>query len=160
MLLDGAESLYGNVLSTLLSPAFALASSPAAPQAKASASGVVRCHSPSSTARCGLQLRSPRFCYRPSEPGSLCCIHRFRTYRFEGVSLKRLADATGLEKASLYYRYPGGKDAIAMAIARELMRWLQANVFDPLVGSGPHESACLLLRRDCGISMSGAQRPA
>ena len=61
----------------------------------------------------------------------------FRTYGFEGVSLKQLADATGLEKASLYYRYPGGKDAIAMAIAGDVVRWLQANVFDPLVGSGP-----------------------
>jgi TetR/AcrR family transcriptional repressor of lmrAB and yxaGH operons len=30
----------------------------------------------------------------------------FRTFGFEGVSLKRLADATGLEKASLYFRYP------------------------------------------------------
>jgi TetR/AcrR family transcriptional repressor of lmrAB and yxaGH operons len=61
----------------------------------------------------------------------------FRTYGFEGVSLKQLADATGLEKASLYYRYPGGKDAIAMAAAGEAVKWLQANVFDPLVGSGP-----------------------
>jgi TetR/AcrR family transcriptional repressor of lmrAB and yxaGH operons len=60
----------------------------------------------------------------------------FRTYGFEGVSLTQLADATGLEKASLYYRYPGGKDAIAMAAAGEAVRWLQANVFDPLVGAG------------------------
>ncbi|WP_263376712.1 TetR/AcrR family transcriptional regulator [Granulicella aggregans] len=60
----------------------------------------------------------------------------FRTYGFEGVSLKQLADATGLEKASLYYRYPGGKDAIAMAIAGGVVTWLQVNVFDPLVGSG------------------------
>ena len=64
-------------------------------------------------------------------------IDLFRTYGFEGVSLKQLADATGLEKASLYYRYPGGKDAIAMAIAEGLITWLQANVVDPLVGSGP-----------------------
>ena len=28
----------------------------------------------------------------------------FRTYGFEGVSLKMLSDKTGLEKASLYYR--------------------------------------------------------
>jgi len=60
----------------------------------------------------------------------------FRTYGFEGVSLKQLADATGLEKASLYYRYPGGKDAIAMAIAKDVVTWFQANVFDSLVGSG------------------------
>jgi TetR/AcrR family transcriptional repressor of lmrAB and yxaGH operons len=64
-------------------------------------------------------------------------IDLFRTYGFEGVSLKQLADATGLEKASLYYRYPGGKDAIAMAIAGGLVTWLQANVFDPLLASGP-----------------------
>jgi len=61
----------------------------------------------------------------------------FRTYGFEGVNLRRLADATGLEKASLYYRFPGGKDAIAMAIAEDVVTWFQANVFDPLLGSGP-----------------------
>ena len=60
----------------------------------------------------------------------------FRTYGFEGVSLQQLADATGLEKASLYYRYPGGKEAIAMAIAGALVLWLQANVFDLLAGVG------------------------
>jgi len=60
----------------------------------------------------------------------------FRTYGFEGVSLKRLADATGLEKASLYYRYPGGKDEIVMAVASDVVAWFQANVFAPLSGSG------------------------
>ncbi len=61
----------------------------------------------------------------------------FRTYGFEGVSLSRLADATGLEKASLYYRYPGGKDEIAMAIAGNVIAWFQQNIFAPLAGSGP-----------------------
>jgi AcrR family transcriptional regulator len=61
----------------------------------------------------------------------------FRTYGFEGVSLKRIADATGLEKASLYYRFPGGKDEIAMAVAKDVASWFQANVFDPLAGGGP-----------------------
>ncbi len=60
----------------------------------------------------------------------------FRTYGFEGVSLKRLADATGLEKASLYYRYPGGKDEIAMAIASDVSSWFQANIVEPLLGGG------------------------
>jgi AcrR family transcriptional regulator len=60
----------------------------------------------------------------------------FRTYGFEGVSLKQLADATGLEKASLYYRYPGGKDQIVMAVATDVVAWFQAQVFDPLKGSG------------------------
>ena len=66
----------------------------------------------------------------------------FRTYGFEGVSLKRLADATGLEKASLYYRYPAGKDEIAMAVAKDVVAWFQANVFDPLSGTGLRASVC------------------
>ena len=61
----------------------------------------------------------------------------FRTYGFEGVSIKRLADATGLEKASLYYRYPGGKDEIAMAVASDVVRWFQENIFEPLQRTGP-----------------------
>lgn len=60
----------------------------------------------------------------------------FRTYGFEGVGLKRLADAAGLEKASLYYRYPGGKDEIAMAVAKHVVAWFQTNVFEPLTGNG------------------------
>ena len=53
-------------------------------------------------------------------------LNLFRTYGFEGVSIKRLADATGLEKASLYYRFPGGKDEIAMAVANDVVRWIHA----------------------------------
>ncbi len=60
----------------------------------------------------------------------------FRTYGFEGVSLKHLADATGLEKASIYYRYPGGKDEIVMAVAKDVVAWFQKNVFAPLAGAG------------------------
>ena len=61
----------------------------------------------------------------------------FRTYGFEGVSIKHLADATGLEKASLYYRFPGGKDEIAMAVAKDMVRWFEESVFAPLRGPGP-----------------------
>lgn len=61
----------------------------------------------------------------------------FRTYGFDGVSLQRLAEATGLEKASLYYRYPGGKDEIALAVAQGVVTWFQANVFAPLNEDAP-----------------------
>jgi TetR/AcrR family transcriptional repressor of lmrAB and yxaGH operons len=72
----------------------------------------------------------------------------FRTYGFEGVSLKQLADATGLEKASLYYRFPGGKDAIAMAIAQGAVAWLHTNVFDPLLGEGvPRKRVSVVVER-------------
>ncbi|SEF51655.1 transcriptional regulator, TetR family [Bryocella elongata] len=60
----------------------------------------------------------------------------FRTFGFEGVSLKQLAEATGLEKASLYYRFPGGKDEIAMAVVTWVAGGMQQLIFDPLATGG------------------------
>jgi AcrR family transcriptional regulator len=37
-------------------------------------------------------------------------------YGYEGASLNRLSDAAGLKRASLYHRFPGGKDEILEAI--------------------------------------------
>jgi AcrR family transcriptional regulator len=72
----------------------------------------------------------------------------FRAYGFEGVSLKQLADATDLEKASLYYRYPGGKDEIVMAVAADVVGWFQKNVFEPLAGGGStRKRAALVMER-------------
>ena len=72
----------------------------------------------------------------------------FRTHGFEGVSLKHLADATGLEKASLYYRYPGGKDEIAMAVVGDVIERFKENFFEPLVGSGtPRKRAAFVVER-------------
>lgn len=56
----------------------------------------------------------------------------FRNFGYEGTSLNRLAEATGLEKASLYYRFPGGKDAILMAAVQGVIAWFEANIFEPL----------------------------
>ena len=60
----------------------------------------------------------------------------FRTYGFDGVSLKQLSEATGLEKASLYYRYPGGKDEIVIAAAQDVADWFQENIIETLKGTG------------------------
>lgn len=38
-------------------------------------------------------------------------------YGVEGASLTRLAEASGLKRASLYHRFPGGKDEIIEAVA-------------------------------------------
>ncbi len=61
-------------------------------------------------------------------------VETFRMYGYEGSSLNRLAEATGLEKASLYYRYPGGKDQIVMAAATHVAGWFEQNIFLPLAG--------------------------
>jgi len=55
-----------------------------------------------------------------------------RTYGAEGVSLSRLSKAVGLEKASLYHRYPRGKDEIVLAVVARVGRWFDEHVFAAL----------------------------
>ncbi|MEI9979890.1 MAG: TetR/AcrR family transcriptional regulator [Edaphobacter sp.] len=82
----------------------------------------------------------------------------FRTYGFDGVSLQRLAEATGLEKASLYYRYPGGKDEIALAVAQGVVTWFQANVFDPLTGDTPPKKRVVVVADNLRTFYSGGKK--
>src|ERR1700761_6545297 len=60
----------------------------------------------------------------------------FRNYGYEGASLSLLAESTGLEKASFYYRYPGGKKDIALAVATRAGAWFEENVVEVLKGDG------------------------
>jgi len=60
----------------------------------------------------------------------------FRQQGYEGTSLSDLAAATGLEKASLYYRFPGGKKDMALAAAAHVGQWFEANIFTPLSETG------------------------
>lgn len=72
----------------------------------------------------------------------------FRTYGFDGVSLKMLADETGLEKASLYYRYPGGKNEIVMAVVKNLSLWVYVHIVEPLKNEdSPNARARLIATR-------------
>lgn len=60
----------------------------------------------------------------------------FRQQGYEGTSLNDLAAVTGLEKASLYYRFPGGKSDMALAAAAHVGQWFEANIFAPLKEPG------------------------
>jgi TetR/AcrR family transcriptional regulator, lmrAB and yxaGH operons repressor len=57
----------------------------------------------------------------------------FRTSGFEGVSLSDLSAATGLEKPSLYFRFPGGKEEIVLAVLNRVIDFFNENVFGPLL---------------------------
>ena len=56
----------------------------------------------------------------------------FRSHGYEGTSLRLLAEATGLERASLYHRFPGGKEEIARAVVRLACEWFEKDVFQAL----------------------------
>ncbi len=61
----------------------------------------------------------------------------FRDYGFEGASLARLADAAGLQKASLYHRFPGGKEQMASEVLAAAYAWLQEKIIAPLQSDAP-----------------------
>ncbi|MCI0622710.1 MAG: TetR/AcrR family transcriptional regulator [Acidobacteria bacterium] len=60
----------------------------------------------------------------------------FRTHGYEGASLSQISKATGLEKASLYHRFPGGKEDMVAAVVNDMNRWFQSQVFTPLARPG------------------------
>jgi len=72
----------------------------------------------------------------------------FRTQGYQAASLSRISKATGLEKASLYHRFPGGKDEMVAAVVNNLNQWFQGQVFIPLERSGkPDEKVRFVAQR-------------
>lgn len=57
----------------------------------------------------------------------------FRSKGYEGASLQELAEATGLKKASLYHRFPKGKQEMATAVIEHLDKWVEENIFHVLL---------------------------
>ncbi len=60
----------------------------------------------------------------------------FRLHGYEGASLSRIAEATGLKRASLYHRFPGGKEAMAQAVLERADDWFGSHVLAPLAEPG------------------------
>jgi len=56
----------------------------------------------------------------------------FREQGFDGASLTLLAEATGLRRASLYHRFPDGKDGMAEAVIDSVADYLEREVFASL----------------------------
>lgn len=60
----------------------------------------------------------------------------FRAQGYEGASLSRISEATGLEKASLYHRFPRGKEEMVATVVNHVNQWFQDHVFTPLERPG------------------------
>jgi len=60
----------------------------------------------------------------------------FRAYGYEGATMARISEATGLGRASLYHYFPGGKDDMARAVLGVARAWLEKNVLAALEGPG------------------------
>jgi AcrR family transcriptional regulator len=88
---------------------------------------------------------------------------------FEGTSLSRLSEASGLGRASLYHRFPGGKRQMAEEVLARAGDWIGREVLAVLSGPGtPRERASAVARsldafyaggtRACLLNMLAAPR--
>lgn len=80
----------------------------------------------------------PREAYIP------CLLKLFRQYGYDGATLSKISEATGLGKASLYHHFPGGKDEMVQAVLQYLEAWLTQNILQTL--SAPGDAATRLRR--------------
>jgi AcrR family transcriptional regulator len=82
----------------------------------------------------------------------------FSEVGYEGASLSLLAQATGLQKASLYHRFPGGKKQMADEVLATTGSWLEAHILAPLVGPGsPQDQLAIVIENLDGFYHGGAR---
>ena len=83
----------------------------------------------------------------------------FRAFGYGGATLRRLSEATGLGKASLYHYFPGGKEDMARASLDLVETWMHANVVDELRKPGPPvERLNRMLSNLDGLYCGGGER--
>jgi TetR/AcrR family transcriptional regulator, lmrAB and yxaGH operons repressor len=93
----------------------------------------------------------------------------FRREGYSGASLQSLAEAAGLKKASLYHRFPRGKEQMAEEVLNAALGWYRTNILEPLAGPGsPQERVAEAARRldafydsgrmSCLLNMLGSGR--
>lgn len=74
----------------------------------------------------------------PSEAELLAALTEvFRRHGFEGATLALISQATDLQKSSLYYRFPGGKEQMARMVLAAVQQQLAEHVLEPLRREGP-----------------------
>jgi AcrR family transcriptional regulator len=57
----------------------------------------------------------------------------FRQFGYEGVTLAKISQETGLGKASLYHHFPRGKAEMAEAALTQVNQWLETKILQILV---------------------------
>jgi TetR/AcrR family transcriptional regulator, lmrAB and yxaGH operons repressor len=70
----------------------------------------------------------------------------FRQFGYDGATLSKISQTTGLGKASLYHHFPGGKDEMVETVLMTLEQGLQQITSEMLQGEG---DATIRLRKMC-----------
>ncbi|MBD0337504.1 MAG: TetR/AcrR family transcriptional regulator [Cyanobacteria bacterium Co-bin13] len=75
-----------------------------------------------------------------------CLLDLFRQNGYDGATLSKISEATGLGRASLYHHFPGGKDEMVGAVLDYLQRRLEQHI---LQGMDGEEEPLVKLQRMC-----------
>jgi len=70
----------------------------------------------------------------------------FRELGYDGASMARITEKTGLGKGSLYHFFPGGKEEMAAAVLADIDAWFEERVFTPLATLPPREAVANMWR--------------
>jgi AcrR family transcriptional regulator len=81
----------------------------------------------------------------------------FRRYGYEGTSMSRIAEATGLGKASLYHYFPEGKAQMAAAVIEWVQKWFEKRVFGPLESVHPPRQRIVAMLETLGSYYGAGQ---
>ena len=82
----------------------------------------------------------------------------FRAEGFEGASLVALSRASGLQRASLYHRFPGGKEQMAQEVLRTTQSLLDKNILEMLHGNEPPPERAKELVRQLDAFYNGGKK--
>lgn len=66
----------------------------------------------------------------------------FQDYGYDGATLTKISEATGLGKASLYHHFPGGKDEMVEAILDYLDQVTEEHIVQVLRSEGDTQGRC------------------
>ncbi|HEY9641230.1 MAG TPA: TetR/AcrR family transcriptional regulator [Coleofasciculaceae cyanobacterium] len=72
----------------------------------------------------------------PKETYVPCLLHLFRQYGYDGATLSKISQETGLGKASLYHHFPGGKDEMVATVLDFLESELEQHILQTLSSPG------------------------
>lgn len=81
----------------------------------------------------------------------------FRELGYDGASMSRITERTGLGKGSLYHFFPGGKEEMATVVLAEVDDWFEQHVFTPLREGEPNAAIAAMWRNVDAYFQSGGR---
>ncbi len=88
-----------------------------------------------------------------------CLLQLFRQYGYDGATLSKISQATGLGKASLYHHFPGGKDEMVTAVLDFMECWLEEHILQILRGGGDALTRLTKMCEQINELYEGGQQP-